>query len=130
MPRENYFYFCRIGTETFYPKYSFYSGYDIATMFGTLRKGRIVSFDIELDVKDEEKMHIYLNYKNVEVDLLVSINSLMHLSPINNSYYVSDKYIISNKNNSFILYPFNQELEKSLELSFSFELKKQNKKYL
>ena len=130
LPRDNYFYFCRIGKKTFYPKYSLYSGYDIITMFGIIRKGRIVSFDIELDVKDEEKMHIYLNYKNVEIDLLVSIDTLMHLSPINNSYYVGDKYIITNKNNSLILYPFNQELEKSLELSFSGELKMQNKNYL
>ena len=84
-------------------------------MFGIIRKGRIISFEIELDITKEEKIHIYLNYKNFEINLLASLDTLMHLSPINNSYYVSDKYIIANKNNSFILYPYSKELENFLE---------------
>jgi hypothetical protein len=86
LPREKYFYFCRLGKKNFYPKYSFYSGYDIKTMFGIIRKGRIVSFEIELDIKMEEKLQIYLNYENSEINLLASLDTLMHLSPINNSY--------------------------------------------
>ena len=128
--REKYYYFCRLGKKNFYPKYSFYSGYDIITMFGIIRKGRIISFEIELDITKEEKLHIYLNYNNVEMNLLASLDTLMHLSQINNSYYVSDKYIIANKNNSFILYPYSKELENFLETKFSVELKIQNKNYL
>ena len=130
LPREKYFYFCRLGKKYFYPKYSFYSGYDIITMFGIIRKGRIVSFEIELDIKTQEKLYIYLNYDKFEINLLSCLDTSMHLSPINNSYYVSDKYIITNKNNSFILYPYSKELEAFLESKFTVELKKQNKNYL
>ena len=130
LPRENYFYFCLLGKKKFFPKYSFFSGYDHFSMFGIIRKGRIITFDIIIDIKKIEKLSIYLNYKNVEIELLVSLNTLMHLSPINNSYYASDKYIISNKNNNLFIYPFSLDLQKSLESEFSFELRKQKKKYL
>lgn len=42
LPREQYFYFCKIGNKTFYPKYDYYSGYDFITMYGIIYKGRIV----------------------------------------------------------------------------------------
>ena len=90
----------------------------------------LVSFEIELDIKTQEKLYIYLNYDKFEINLLSCLDTSMHLSPINNSYYVSDKYIITNKNNSFILYPYSKELEAFLESKFSVELKKQNKNYL
>ena len=43
MPRKNYYYYCEIESKKFYPNYYYYQEYDYFTMYGNLRKGRLVS---------------------------------------------------------------------------------------
>lgn len=128
--RNEYFYFCRIGKKKFFPKYFYYSRYNILTIYGIIRKGRIVSFDIELDLNNEREIQIYLNYKNNNIQILTELNTNAHLPPLNNSYYVKENHIIKYQNNKFIIYPYDFNLEKQLELNYSIELEKQNKEYI
>ena len=128
--RNEYFYFCQIGEKKFFPKYFYYPRYNIFTIYGIIRKGRIVSFDIELDLKNEREIQIYLNYKNNNIQILTELNKNAHLPPFNNSYYVKENHIIKYQNNRFIIYPYDFNLEKEFELNYSIELEKQNKEYI
>ena len=71
LPREQYFYFCKIGNKTFYPKYDYYSGYDFITMYGIIYKGRIVIFDLILDIKDEQNLQFFLSYKDNNIEKFI-----------------------------------------------------------
>ena len=128
--RDEYFYFCRIWGKIFFPKYLYYPRNNIFSIYGIIRKGRIVSFDIELNLKSEGEIQIYLNYNNNNIQILTELNKNAHLPPFNNSYYIKGNHIIKYQNNRFIIYPYDFNLEKELELNYSIELKNQNKEYL
>lgn len=49
LPRENYFYYCKIKDKTYFPKYIKYEDYDFLTMYGNIEFGRIIVFDIPFE---------------------------------------------------------------------------------
>ena len=65
MPREQYFFFCKLGNKTHFPKYYHYLGYDFKNMYGIIEKGRIVTFDIPLEDIDRQILQFYISYKDI-----------------------------------------------------------------
>jgi len=122
LPREKFFYFCQLGNKTFFPKYYSYSGYDFVTMYGRVCKGRIVSFDIVLDIKDKVNLHFYLSYGHTNIEIFSSFDTFTHIPPIKNSYYITKKYIIKNDIRNLILQPYEINLQKQLEKEYCVEL--------
>ena len=87
MPKKNFYYYCQIGNKKFFPKYFYYSGYDFITMYGLVNKGRLISFDINLEMKEKQTLHFYLVFQDEIIDLLTSFSESTHIPPIENSYY-------------------------------------------
>jgi glycosyltransferase involved in cell wall biosynthesis/CDP-glycerol glycerophosphotransferase (TagB/SpsB family) len=130
LEREKYLYYCQIGNKTFFPKYYYYSGYDFITMFGTVYKGRVISYDITLQIDDEQNLNFYMVYLNSIIEIFPSFGSFTHLPPIKNSYYVTKNFILCKNNKTHILKKYDSNLEMALEAKFCLELKKKHKEHL
>ena len=129
LPKENYFYFCKIGNKKFFPKFYHCPKYDFTTLYGVVSKGMIVTFDIELDNVEKQTLNFYLSYMNNKTEIFPSLGSLTHPSYINNSYYTTEKFIITNNNKHLIIYLYNKRLADYLEQKYICELQKYNKEY-
>ena len=131
LPRERYFYFCEIGNKKVFPQYFNYNGYDFKTLYGTYIKGRIIIFDISLEfINDKNILHFYISYSGSNIEIFPSFSSLTHLTPVKNSYYVKDKYILFNNNTILYIYKYDNKLEKYLEDNYCITLKTLKKDYL
>ena len=130
LPRDKFYYFCKIGNKIFYPKYSYYSGFDFVTMFGLIYKGRLISFDITLDIIYEENLYFYLSYMGNVFEIYTSFSLKSHIPPLEKSYYVDEKYIIKNNKKSISIYKYDHNLVKDFELEYCIELKANKKEYL
>ena len=130
MPRENFFYFCKIGNETYYPKYSYYSSYDFITLYGIVEKGRIITFDIPLKYIDIQIFNFYISYNDFIIEIFPSLGWFTHIPPIKNGYYISSKYIVKYIYKRITVYKYKDNLIKLFEEKYLKELKKQNKFYI
>ena len=130
LPKDKYFYYCRIGNNIFYPKYYYDENLDFVSLFGIRNKDRIINFDITLEIKRKEKLKFYMVYDNTIIEIFPSISSINHIPPINKSYYSSKNFIIRNENNSLFIYIYKSNLEKKFESYYRKELKNVNKNYL
>ncbi len=86
IPRENYYYYCEIENKKFFPHYMYHQEYDYFTMYGNARKGRLVKFDINLNIRNLQKLNIYLIYKGYKIEIFTSLNTFVNIAPIDNSY--------------------------------------------
>ena len=130
LPREKYNYFCKLGNKIFYPKYHFYSEFDFVTLYGYINKGRIVSFDIPLDINNKENLFFYISYMENNIEILTSFNIKSHIPQLKNGYYIKDKYILKKEKNTLGIYNYDYKLIKYFELKYSNELKNEKKDYL
>ena len=131
MPRDTFYYYCKIGNKTFFPKYYFFSDYDFVTLYGLIIKGRTVSFEIELDNNfDQQIVSFYISYLENKIEIYPSLSLFTHLPSIQNSYYVSQNYILLNYYSNLIIYLYDNHLEKNLEERYCYELRKRKKEYL
>ena len=131
MPREKYYYFCKFNNKIYFPKYYDYSNYFLVTMYGTIFKGRVISFDIPIEIPNynikDNFLHFYISYMNNNFELFQSINKITHIPPIQNSYYISENIIIKNQENKLAIYPYNDILSRTMEEQYLLELKKLQK---
>ena len=127
LPTNNYFYYCRIGNNIFYPQYHYIKDLDFASLYGIIYKGRIISFDITLEIKEKEKLCFYIDYQNSIIEIFTSISSIIQLPTINKSYYSFQNFIIRNENNNLFIYIYKPILEKMFENDYIQELKRINK---
>ena len=130
LPRNKYFYFARLGDKIFFPKYHYYSVFDFITIFGTIIKGRIITFDIIINNIEKEELYFYISYMNKKIEIKPSLNILTHLPPINNSYYFNENFIIKNNINKMIIFHYKKDLHLLFEQNYFQELKRRNKKHL
>ena len=130
LPRDKFFYFCKLGNKVFFPNYYSYSRFDFVTMFGCISKGRIVSFDITLDINNEENLSFYISYMKKNIQILTSFELKSHIPPTKKSYYTHENFIMKNNNNKLSIYKYNSDLIKTFELEYSLELQKHKKDYL
>ena len=131
LPRENYFYYCKIKDKTYFPKYIKYEDYDFLTMYGRIDFGRIIVFDIPLE-KDSfpQIFHFYISYIHANIEIFPTLGLLSHLTPISNGYYVSQNYIIKYIDKRLIIFLYSQKLETFSENLYLSELKKIKKDHI
>ena len=130
MPREKYFYFCKLGNKTFFPKYYEHSGYDFITMYGIIEKGRIVNFDIPLEHLYKQILRFYISFNDIFIEIFPSLGLFTHIPSINNGYYISNNYIAKYINKTLIIFRYKKELAKLFEEEYCKQLEKIGKKYI
>ena len=130
MPREKYFYFCKFENKIFFPKYYNYSGYDLSTVYGTIEKGRIVTFDIPLKNFNIEISHFYISYNDIIIEIFPSLGWFSHIPSIVAGYYISDNYIAKCINKRLTIFRNEEKIAKLFEKHFCEQLKKEGKDYI
>ena len=93
MPKETYFFYCKIGDKVFFPKYYIYSGYDYITMYGLIEKGRVIVFDIPIKNTNEQVIKIFISYLNNNIEIFPSLGSFTHIPNVKDGYYSTGNYI-------------------------------------
>ena len=127
MPKENYFYYAKVGKEIFYPKYYDYSNYDFYTMYGLTDKGRMVVFDIPIKNTNPQILSFFISYINEESEIFPSLGSFTHITSSRNGYYSNGKYIIKLIEKRFNIFIYKKSLEQSFENQYYIDLKKLSK---
>jgi len=125
LPRENYFYFCKLGNETFLPKYIENQNYDFITLYGEILKGRLIYFEISLkNYVLSQFLYFYLSYLGLNIEIFPLFGEFSHLPNINNSYYISNDYIFKIINKRLIIFKYDIKLEINFEKQYNYELEK------
>lgn len=128
MPRENYYYFCKLRNTIYYPRYKEYYNYNFETMYGTINKGRIVLFDIPFGLEPHPLViKFYLSYNGVDSEIFTSFGFFSHIPPISNGYYISGNLLIKYLNKRLILFHYNKKLGMDCEKQYCEELNNINK---
>ena len=128
MPEDKYFYYCKIGDNTFYPKYYEYSNYDSISIYGAIRKGRIVVFEIPLFQKNQTQiLKFFISCFQFNEEILTSLGCFSHIPPISDGYYISENYIIKFIENRFVIYQYRKDLHNIFEKNYCRQLKSLNK---
>ena len=127
LPRGNYFYYCKLDDKIYYPKYFDYSGYDLITMYGIERKGRIVTFDISIGKNKTQTVQFFLSYKGINIEIFPSMGWLTHIPNIINGYYNSADFILRIINRRIIIYKYDKILEDLFEREYCGQLKNMKK---
>ena len=129
--KENYYYYCRLDNNTFYPKYYDYPNYDLITIYGIIKKGRIVYFEIPLNQQNNSQIiSFHISYNNFNREISTSLGWFSHLPSISNGYYTSDNYILKYVENRFVIYDYNKNLVTYFEKLYCRELQKLKKSFL
>ena len=116
LPRKEYDFFLQIENKTFYPKYSENSHYDFYTMYGLSQTGRIILFEIPLELKNKHQtIYFYIFYMDEKSEVFISLGLFSHIPPLSNGYYISENIIIKYYNNRLTIFQYNQSLEKKFE---------------
>ena len=123
MPRETYFFYCKIGNKTFFPTYKIYSGYDYYTMYGLIEKGRIVIFDILIQHIDEQIIQFFISYNDNNVEIFPSLGDFINIPNVKDGYYESEKFLIKIIKRRFYIYRYNKILGISFEKQYYIYLK-------
>ena len=123
MPRETYFFYCKIGNKTFFPNYKSYSGYDYYTMYGLIEKGRIVIFNILIQNMEEQIIQFFISYNGINVEIFPSLGDFTHIPNVKDGYYSTEKFLIKIIKKRFCIYSYNQMLEISFEKQYYIYLK-------
>ena len=131
MPRDKYFYFCLIENKKFFPTYIINSNYDFFTLYGFVEKGRIISFEIPLELSNTTKIfYFYLSFLGNNIEIFPSLGLFTHIPYKNHGYYTSDNYIIKYYKRRLYIFQYNDQLVKKFENLYCKELKKADKKYI
>lgn len=128
MKREKYYYYCKVGTKIYFPKYINFDNYDLKVMSLSIIKGRIIIFDIYLNDEIGKDIKFYFSYMNNTREIFPTLGWFSRLPPIENSYYNFGNYIISYKRKRLNIYQNNEILKERLEIQYCEELWKLNKK--
>ena len=128
IPRDNFFYFCKIGNETFLPKYYENQFYDFITLYGIIEKGRIISFEIPLTKQILSKIiFFYIVFLDIFIEIFPLFGEFSHIPNINNGFYRVDNYLIQTIRKRLIIYKYNKKQEILFENQYFYELKNAKK---
>ena len=127
LPRGNYFYYCKLNDKIYYPKYFDYSGYNLITMYGIVRKGRIVTFDISIGKNKIQTVQFFLSFKGINIEIFPSMGWLTHIPNIINGYYNSADFILKIVDGRIIIYKYEKILEELFEKEYCRQLKNMKK---
>ena len=128
MLRENFFYFCKFGNKTIFPKYIENQKYNFDTMYGVIEKGRVISFKIPLETNNFPLiLYFYLSYLNENIEIFPSLGMFSHIPNIENGYYINENYIIQYNEKRLIIFPYEPKTVKEFENLYCNELHKNKK---
>lgn len=130
LPREKFYYFCKLGNKIYFPKYYFYSNFDYVNMYGTIDKGRIVSFDILLENEFKEDLKFFISYMENVMEIFPSFNFKFYIPFLNDSYYTNEQYVLKQSNNTISIYKYDFNLVENFEENYCNQLKEQQKDHL
>ena len=131
MPRETYYYYAILGNKSFFPKYMDYSSYDFVTMYGIIQKGRIIIFDIPLELYDNNtNLSFYISSKNINEKIMTSLGWYAHISSGINGYYSYENYIIKYNENEMNIFKFDNNLANKFERDYCYQLQLIQKDYI
>ena len=131
LPRERFFFFCKIDNNIFFPKYLEYSNYDFITMYGIIQRGRIVIFDIPFRIINTPIIvRFYISYMDKTIEIFPSLGWFSHIPPINDGYYRYENIILKYIDKRLTIFKYNQNLEEQFENLYCSELKRKKKDYL
>ena len=130
MPRDKFFYFCKFGNKTFFPKHYYYSGYDFITIYGIIEKGRIVQFDIPLEKHNIQIFKFYISYDDKIIEIFPSLGWFTHIPDTDDGYYISDNYITKYINKSLTIFINKKDLAKLFENQYCTQLQKKGKNFI
>ena len=130
MPKEKYFYYCKLGDELFFPKYYENSSDDFITMYGVVEKGRIVVFDIPFSTSNEPLIFLfYISIENYNGEIFPVLGFFTHIPPIPHGYYISENCIAKYIKRRLTLFKYSQNLEIKFEELYCSELRNEKKDY-
>ena len=131
LPRENYYYFCKIGNKMYFPKYIENPNTNFFTMYGLIEKGRTILFEIPLKLSlISQIIYFYISYLNIIIEIFPVLGIFSHIPNINHGYYISDFYIIKYFNRRLIVFLNNKTLQIKFENQYGSELQKIQKDYI
>jgi len=132
LPKENYFYYCKINNRIVFPKnYYYLSNYDFVSMYGIIEKGRIIVFDIPFEIINTTiNFEFYISYMNNDIEIFPAFGAFTHIPTINNGYYIAGNYIMKSINKRLTIFRYDKKLEIMFEKLYCSELKKYNKNYI
>ena len=128
--REYYFFSCQIGDNYYTPKIEKYEHIGIDTLYGKINQGRILKFDIPLYGLNNQTINFYITYKNHKIEFFIIFGSFSHIPPIENGYYISNGYILLNKNAHLVIFKETKALKLQFEKNYCEQLKLKGKEYL
>ena len=128
MPKEKYYYFCKINNKIFYPKYMKSSHNDFITFLGTTENGRIIKFKIPLEPKNvTQNIKFYISFSKQKSEIFTSLSLFTHIPPISNGYYISENFIFKFIDNEFKIYRYDKNIENDFENNYCYELERRKK---
>ena len=131
MPRENYFYFCKLGNKIIYSKYIENPTYNIFNLYGLSEKGRFIFFEIPIQFSNEPLiLYFYISYLDNIIEVFPDLGIFTHISNINNSYYIIDNFIIKYLSKRLIIFRYAKKFAINSELLYLNELKKKRKNHI
>ena len=116
--KEKYFYFCLIGNKTFEAKTEYYSNKDLKSLFGIVEKGKIIIFDIDLEIIEKQVIHIYISYLNQTFEILTTQGYFSRIPSISEGYSVVGNYILKIIDYKLTIYLYNEELVNNFEQEY------------
>ena len=116
--REKYFYFCLVGNKTFKAKIEKYKNNDLYSLFGFVEKGKIIIFDIDLEMVEKQVIHIYISYLNQSVEILTTQGYFSHIPSISEGYLIAGNYILKIIDYRLTVYLYNEELVNIFEQQY------------
>ena len=91
---DQFFYFCKIDNKIIFPDYCDNSKYDLITMYGSINKGRLVIFDIPLNIKKSQLIKFFISYNGINIKIFPSMGWFIPIPGILHGYYNSGKYLL------------------------------------
>ena len=123
MPKDKYFYYCKIGNKTLFPNYYDYPGFDFYTMYGLVDKGRMITFNIPIEENNETLIKFFISYNGENIEIFPSFGKFARIPTIKNGYYSNGNYIIKLIQKRLIIFKYNQSLEEYFEKEYCKILK-------
>lgn len=131
LPKETYYYFCKVENRTYFSKYIENPKYDFFTLYGIEEKGRTIYFEIPLEINNSQIIfYFYISYLGINIEIFPSLGLFSRIPPISNGYYISENYIIKYIEKRFVLFHYDHKLENEFEKLYVQELQKYKKDYI
>lgn len=87
-----------------------YSNNDLNSLFGIFEKGKIIIFDIDLELIEIQVVHIYISYLNKSYKILTTQGYFSKIPSISEGYMIDGNYILKIIDNKLTLFLYNTNL--------------------